>query len=73
MTKRKFSMRFSELRDYAKLHKIEEPSGLHFSLAGHSFNHLQGLAVEKVKSKDPFILRQEKTGSSISLTATGMA
>ena len=57
MTKRKFSARFSEHRDYAKFHKMEEPSGLHFCQPGHSFHHLQGLAVEQIKSKDPFILK----------------
>ena len=57
MTKRKFSQRISEHRDYAKFHKIEEPSGQHFSLPGHTFHQINGLAVEQVKSKDPFILK----------------
>ena len=57
MSKRKFATRFAEHRNYAKHHKIEEPSGHHFSLPGHSFHQLQGLAVEQVKSKDPFILK----------------
>ena len=47
----------SEHRDYAKFHKIEEPSGQHFSLPGHTFHQINGLAVEQVKSKDPFILK----------------
>ena len=38
----------SEHRDYAKFHKLEEPSGEHFSQAGHSFHQIQGLAVEQV-------------------------
>ena len=57
MTKRKFSTRLSEHRDYAKSHKQEEPSGQNFTLPGHSFHHLQGIAVEQVRSKDPFILK----------------
>ena len=57
MTKRKFAARMAEHRDYAKFHKTEEPSGQHFSLPGHSYHHLQGLAIEKVISKDPFILK----------------
>ena len=61
MTKRKFSDRMSEHRDYAKFSKIEEPSGEHFNSAGHSFHNLQGLAVEHVKSKDPFILKARET------------
>ena len=47
----------SEHRDYAKSKKYEEPSGLHFNQPGHSFHHLQGLAVERVQNKDPFILK----------------
>ena len=61
MTKRKFSDRMSEHRDYAKFSKIEEPSGEHFNSAGHSFHNLQGLAVEHVKSKDPFILKARES------------
>ena len=51
----------SEHRDYAKFSKTEEPSGEHFNSAGHSFHNLQGLAVEQVRSKDPFILKARET------------
>ena len=61
MTTRKFSVRMSEHRDYAKSGKIEEPCGQHFSESGHSFHNLQGLAVEQVKNKDPFILKARET------------
>ena len=54
MTKRKFATRMAEHRDFQKTH---EPSGEHFSLPGHTFHHIQGLAVEKVMNKDPFILK----------------
>ena len=47
----------AEHRDYAKFSKLEEPSGKHFSLLGHTFHQINGLAVEQVKSKDPFILK----------------
>ena len=57
MTKRKFSVRMAEHRDYAKSRKIDEPSGDHFNQAGHSFHNIQGLAIEQVKNKDPFILK----------------
>ena len=57
MTKWKFSVRMSEHRDYAKFHKTEEPSGSHFNNPGHSFHNIQGLAIEQVRSKDPFILK----------------
>ena len=61
MTKRKFAKRMAEHRDYAKSGKVVEPSGLHFNLAGHSFHHIQGLAVEQVRSKDPFILKARES------------
>ena len=57
MTKRKFGIRMAEHRDYAKFHKLHEPSGEHFSLPGHTFHHIQGLAIQQVKNKDPFILK----------------
>ena len=31
--------------------------GQHFSLPGYTFHQINGLAVEQVKSKDPFILK----------------
>ena len=51
----------AEHRDYAKFSKLEEPSGKHFSLLGHTFHQINGLAVEQVKSKDPFILKARET------------
>ena len=51
----------SEHRDYAKFQKTEEPSGQHFSKAGHSFHQIQGLAIEQVKNKDPFILKARES------------
>ena len=61
MTRRKFAKRMAEHRDYAKSGKVEEPSGLHFNLPGHSFHHLEGLAVEQVRSRDPFILKARES------------
>ena len=57
LSKRTFAKRFSEHRDYPKSGKVEEPSGQHFSLPGHSVSNLQGLAVEHVRNKDPFVLK----------------
>ena len=56
-TKRKFQIRFSEHRDYAKNMKLSEPSGDHFNKPGHSVHNLKGMVLEKVKSHDPFVLR----------------
>ena len=36
-------------------------TGLHFNLPGHSFHHLEGLAVEQVRSKNPFILKARES------------
>ena len=57
MTKRRFAQRMAEHRNYAKSNNVAEPSGEHFNLPGHSFHHIQGLAVEQVRSRDPFILK----------------
>ena len=57
LSKRRFSKQFSENRDYPKAGKIDEPSGQHFSLPGHTVSNLQGLAIEHVKNKDPFVLK----------------
>ena len=50
----------AEHRGYAKSNNVAEPSGEHFNLPGHSYHHIQGLAVEQVRSKDPFILKARK-------------
>ena len=57
LSKRKFSKRLSEHRDYPKSGKVDEPSGQHFTLPGHAVSNLQGLAIEHVKNKDPFVLK----------------
>ena len=46
----------AEHRDYPKNGRIEEPSGQHFRQAGHAVSDLFGLAIEHVKSSDPFVL-----------------
>ena len=52
-----FQQRFSQHRDYVKRGIVTEASGEHFSLPGHSVADMQGLVLEKVKSKDPFVLK----------------
>ena len=56
-TKRKFKVRMAEHRNYPKHGKVEEPSGEHFRLPGHAVSDLFGLAIEHVKSNDPFVLK----------------
>ena len=49
--------RISEHRDYPEAGKVEEPSGHHFSLPGHAVSNLQGIAIEHVRNRDPFVLK----------------
>ena len=46
-----------EHRDYPKHDMINEPAGKHLTLPGHDVSHLRGLVLEKVKSKDPYVLK----------------
>ena len=55
-TKRKFKDRFSEHRDYVKSENLIQPAGENFNSKGHSVAHLKGMVVEKVTSRDPFVL-----------------
>ena len=36
---------------------LTEPSGEHFNLPGHTVADLEGLVLEQVKDKDPFVLK----------------
>mgnify|MGYP003316783657 CR=1 FL=1 len=56
-TTQSFQRRFSQHRDYLKRDVTSEASGEHFNLPGHSISDMQGLVLEKVKSKDPFVLK----------------
>ena len=55
-----FQRRFSDHRDYIKRGILTEPSGEHFSKDGHNVSHLKGLILEKVKNKDPYILKSRE-------------
>ena len=57
ITPKIFQQRFSQHRDYVKRGIITEASGEHFSQPGHSVSDIQGLVLEKVKSKDPYVLK----------------
>ena len=57
MTTRKFQIRFSEHLGYIKSEKCSEPSGEHFNLPGHSLSDIEGMILEQVKNKNPYILR----------------
>ena len=52
-----FQKRFSAHRDYVKRGILTEPSGEHFSQKGHNVSHMKGLILEKVKDKDPYVLK----------------
>ena len=59
-TKRSFKARYSEHRDYIKSDNLDEASGLHFNKPGHSVSDMKEIVIEKVKSKDPFVLDQRE-------------
>ena len=61
MTTRKFQTRFSEHIGYIKSEKISEPSGDHFNLPGHSLSDMEGLVLEEVTNRNPFILKARET------------
>ena len=61
MTSRTFKERLGEHRDYPKKNVLTEPSGEHFNLRGHTVADLKGQVLEKVRSKDPFILRARES------------
>ena len=56
-SKRLFKTRLGEHLGYIGNEKSEEPSRIHFSLPGHSKHDLQGLGIEQVRSKDPFVIK----------------
>ena len=56
-TTQTFQKRFSQHRDYVKQGMLSEPSGQHFNLPGHSVSDMEGLVIEQVNNKDPFILK----------------
>ena len=60
-TQREFKKRFAEHRDYVMREVIEQPSGEHFNKPGHSVHDLEGLVIEKVHSKDPFVLKARES------------
>ena len=57
MTKRKFQTRFLEHLGYIKSEKCFDPSSEHFNLPGHSLSDIEGMVLEQVRSKNPYILR----------------
>ena len=40
-----------------KSKNLTEPSGEHFNLPGHSVADIEGIVIEQVKNKDPFVLK----------------
>ena len=56
-TIRAFKDRLAEHRDYPKRDMVNEPAGKHFTLPGHDVSHLWCLVLEKVKSKDLYVLK----------------
>ena len=57
MTIRTFNQKMSEHRDCPKSDVQTEPSGEHFKKRGYTVAHLKGQVWEKVKNRDPFVLK----------------
>ena len=57
MTTHQFSNILTEFQDYPKRDVLTEPSGEHFNQPGHGVHHLRGQAIEKVRNKDPYVLK----------------
>ena len=57
LTSRKFQTRFSEHLGYIKSDKNTEPSGEHLSLPEHTLSDIEGMVLEQVKNRNPYILR----------------
>ena len=59
-TSQPFRERMSQHRrsvtPFLGLGETTTPVGFHFSLPGHSLQHMQVIALEQVKSKDPYII-----------------
>ena len=52
-----FQQRFSQHRDYVTRGILTEPSGEHFNSPGHSISDIEGVVLEEVKNRDPFVLK----------------
>ena len=59
-TTQSFQKRFSKHRDYIKWDLLSEPAGEDFSLPGHTVSDIEGIVLEQVFNKDPFILKQRE-------------
>ena len=50
-----------EHRDYVKREVLTEPAGEHFNSRGHNVSHLKGQAIEKIRSRDPYVLKARES------------
>jgi hypothetical protein len=64
-TTQQFRERMSQHRrsvtPFLGLGETTTPVGYHFSLPGHSLQHMQVIALEQVKSKDPYIILAQES------------
>ena len=59
-TERNFRERVKEHIGYARTCKLNQPSGFHFNLPGHSIHNMKFTIIEKVKSNDPIYRRERE-------------
>ena len=55
-----FQTRYSQHRDYVKRDIKTEVSGHHFTANGHSVSDMRGCVIERVKSRDPCVLKMRE-------------
>ena len=57
MTTRQFMDRLADHHNYQKKDVITEPAGEHFNKPGHGVHHLRSQSLERVRNKDPYVLK----------------
>ena len=57
-TERNFRERVKEHLGYARTKKLNQPSGYHFNLPGHSISNMKFTILEQVRSNDPIYRRE---------------
>ena len=58
-TERQLKERLTEHKTYINNKMLNKPTGEHFNLPGHSISDMEGLVIEQVNNKDPFILEDK--------------
>ena len=57
---RAFSQRLSEHKYYVTSENLDQPSGRHFNSGSHTVAHLKGCVLERVRSRDKYVLHMRE-------------